>query len=136
MHPAGRLRIRPLFVQPDRQRNAFFDGMGEEFALLELRCGCCQSMNEVRVLDFVCSACDWFRGMSVAVQTQVLDFFDCKRSVWRGHPVIESHDEGEPYFGLVPCQVCRVQMLLYISFHERQPARYVARFQGAAVLET
>jgi hypothetical protein len=132
MQNLSRMQIHPPFVSPDRSRPAFFDGLNEESATLILHCVRCNAVLGLGVLDFIHQASAWFRGLSEAEQTQVLNFYGCSRSSWRGHPMIDSHDDGEPYFGLANCNCCSTQFLLYLSFHERQPARYVARFQGAA----
>jgi hypothetical protein len=131
----SRLRIHPAFVSPDPRRPAFFDGLNEESATLTLQCVCCSAAISMGVLEFIHQASVWFRALPALEQTQVLEFYGCRRSSWRGHPVIDSHDDGEPYFGLATCSSCKSQYLLYISFHEYQPARYVATFQGAAIVQ-
>lgn len=125
------VRIHSLFLQPERGRIPFFDGMHEETAAFALNCQCCRSDTVVHVLEFISQADSWFRGLAESKQNQILQCFGCRRGNWRGHPIIESHDDGQPYFGLHVCSVCHCRVLLYVSFYELQPARYVARFQGA-----
>jgi hypothetical protein len=126
------MQIYSPFLRPERGRKPFFDGMHEELAAFEFACGSCNLEIAVNVLEFICRADTWFRGLQDSQQTQILRFFDCRNGVWRGHPIIESHDDGQPYFGLHVCNACHSKHLLYVSFYELQPARYVARFQGAA----
>ncbi len=126
------MQIHSPFLQPERGRIPFFDGMHEELAAFEFACDSCSLKIAVNVLEFICRADTWFRGLLNSEQNQILQFFDCRHGDWRGHPIIESHDDGQPYFGILACKGCLSEHLLYLSFYERQPARYIATFQGAA----
>jgi hypothetical protein len=110
--------------------------MHEETATLSVSCPKCRSDTVVRVLEFVGESSSWFRRLPDIDQHRILELFDCSHGEWRGHPIIESHDDGHPYFGLMVCGACHAAQVLYVSFYERQPARYVATWQGAAELTT
>ena len=126
------MHLQPPFLNPQRGRAPFFDGMHEEKATLSFRCEGCGAAVGLNVLQFVDNAYSWFRGLNESSQDQIIRLFGCNRGEYHGDPIIECHDSGHPYFGLVTCDACNSKHLLYISFYERQPARYIATFHGAA----
>ena len=124
--------IQPPFLQPDRFRAPFFDGMHEETASLSFNCQSCGSTVTLNVLGFLDQCDSWFRALASIDRTQIIRLFGCRTGKYDGYPIILSHDAGHPYFGIATCNKCQSEHLIYISFYEMQPARYIATFQGAA----
>ncbi|MDH1265135.1 hypothetical protein [Pseudomonas sp. GD03944] len=126
------VHLQPPFVRPSRRRAPFFDGMEEERASLTFACVDCTTPLTLNVLGFIGQASDWFPALAEPARVRIATLFGCRIEARDGASWVMSHDAGHPYFGLVECTACRRAYLLYLSFYEHQPARYIATFQGAA----
>ena len=126
------MELQAPFLRPDHSRPPFFDGMHEERASLSFICPKCGQTVILNVLRFVSQASDWFRDLADDDKSQIVALFGCSYEEWDGRQYVKSHDAGHPYFGLTTCDGCRSEYLLYLSFYEKQPARYIATFQGGA----
>ena len=126
------MQLQTPFHRPDNGRAPFFDGMHEERASLSFVCPKCGDEVTLNVLQFVGRADDWFGDLGDDDKSQIAALFGCGYKEWDGRRYVKSHDAGHPYFGLTACHSCASEYLLYISFYEKQPARYIATFQGAA----
>lgn len=87
------------------------------------------------VPDFLENAYSWFRGLDENKQSQITELFACGFREYDGHKLVQSQDSGFPYFGIIACNECSCDHLLYVSYYEKQPARYIARFQGGVKID-
>jgi len=109
--------------------------MHEETANFSFPCQDCRHEINVSVLDFLENAYSWFRGLDENKQSKITELFACGIREYDGHKLVQSHDSGFPYFGIIACNKCGCDHLLYVSYYEMQPARYIARFQGGAKID-
>lgn len=130
------MRLLPPYIQALADRPPFFDGADYPSAELAMTCGKCNGRMAVNLISFVDQAADWLRHQPETERRAITAHFGCTWKEIHGRQIVCSHDKGEPYFGLQACGSCGAQSLVYVSFYERQPGRYVATLQGAALVAT
>jgi len=129
------MHIHPPFLKIDHQRQPFFDGIHEATAQLSFRCQGGEHQVDLNLLDFLSTAQTWFEALSNEEQSQIILHFSCTRTLFNGHELLRSHSNEPVYFGITTCPICKRAYLLYLSYYEKQPGRYIARLQGAAGVE-
>ena len=129
------MHIHPPFLKIDHQRPPFFDGTHEDSAQLSFRCQGGEHQVDLTLLDFLSTAQTWFEALSKVDRSQIIRHFSCTRTLFDGHELLRSHSNEPAYFGIATCPICQCSHLLYLSYYEKQPGRYVARLQGAASVE-
>ncbi len=84
-------------------------------------------------MPFIDQADVWFQNEPESIQQYIAGHFGCGQREFDGRLYFKSHDEGFPYFAISECSICKTPSLLYVSFYEMQPGRYIATLQGAAI---
>jgi hypothetical protein len=125
------IALRRSGIEPDAEREPFYEGPHIEQADFSLRCDDCPgwvSLPAERIID---ESSQWLRSLSGYEYGRVFSAFACRTErAPSGREVVISHDSGAPAFGLVSCAQCAQRYAVYITCDERQPARYWLRLQG------
>jgi len=120
------MRIGATYKQPNKNRERFFDGIDYENAGFSFFCGSCNNLVLVGLLPFLSDSDKWESNFTEGEFSEIVEVLGLPK-------VLSSYrapDNGIPYISTISCKKCGHNHLVYVAFHEFQPARYVGTLHG------
>lgn len=126
----GTLTVVRVLRAPSAEQRRFFDGEQDDEGSFLYHCGNCGQEIEHEVWGFVGQTWDWERVFSAEQRTAIIELCQLPTKQWGTLSFLQSHEGAHPCIKAEPCLRCSTPHLLYIGFHEFQPARYIGTLQG------